>query len=210
MAHAKLRKKSVRGTRVCGALGCGKEIQPGENYWTWSFRYGGRQVRCTEHPPKQSDMTQSKMGEVYAAVEEAEVDLVAATTIDDIKDAVQSVSEVAQQVVEEYREAAEHFGGQGENAERADELEGWADELGNFDPDTIGEDEFDEDAVGEALSQEMFGIDDPKALDGDDATKWRAALQEKLEEWDNEHKEITEAVDNARTEAEELLGSCPL
>src|SRR5436853_7182846 len=83
MPRVKRQKKSTRGTRVCGAIGCGKEIQPGEAYFTWSFRYGGRQVRCLEHPPKQSELTQSKMSTVYAAIEEIDNDMPGA--MEDVK-----------------------------------------------------------------------------------------------------------------------------
>jgi hypothetical protein len=122
-------KNRAGAERSCGR--CGKVIQPGERYLSWSFRYGGTYYRCIEHPPKPSDLTQSKMSGVYAAIESAEVDL-PKTEMDELDDLIHGVGETAQEVADEYREAAEPFGGEGENAERADELEGFADELLSF------------------------------------------------------------------------------
>src|SRR3954464_10047336 len=65
-------KKSSRGAeRRCGRYGCGKVIEPGESYFQFSFRYGGTHYRCAEHRPRQSELTQSKMSAVYAAIEDA-------------------------------------------------------------------------------------------------------------------------------------------
>lgn len=126
--------KSNRGReRSCGR--CGRTIEQGESYFKWSFRYGGTHFRCKDHPPRPSELTQSKMAEVYAAIENAEDGLPGAEGVDDIRDLINEVAEAANQVAEEYREAAEPFQGQGENAERADDLEGWAQDLEYFDAD---------------------------------------------------------------------------
>lgn len=130
---------------------CGNKIEPGQKYRTWSFRYGGTYFRCTDCPaPRPSELTQSIMSEVYAAVENAEDQLPGAESVADIRGLVEEVEQAAQEVADQYREAAEPFGGAGENAERADELEGWVSELQNFDPDEPDEpdeeDEEDDDA----------------------------------------------------------------
>jgi hypothetical protein len=125
---------------------------PGERYYTWSFRYGGTRRNCHLHPPKPSELTQSKMGEVYSAVEGAEADLAEATTPEEITDAVQAVAEVARDVAAEYEEAAEHFGGEGENAERAYELEGWADDLESWGPDIDYDDDDDDDPPADQIA----------------------------------------------------------
>lgn len=207
MPRVNSQKKSNRGgDRICGR--CGKKIQVGERFYWWKFRYGGKQIRCWEHPPKPSELTQSKMSTVYAAMEDASENL---GTLDEIKDAIQQLAESAREVVDEYREAAEHFGGQGENAERADELEGWVEELEQFEPEDPEEPEFDEDTVGNELAQEMFGIDTPDELDDEQRLDWQGALQEKRDEWDNEHGDDADnAADEAREAAQALIDSCPL
>jgi hypothetical protein len=134
MPRVQTKKKNKAGAeRKCGL--CGKTIKPGEKYFTWAFRYGGRRFRCSEHFPRRSALTMSKMGEVFAANEDAEDQLPKAETIDDIKEIVEQASEIARQVADEYEEAAEPFGGAGENQERADEVGEWADEVENFYPD---------------------------------------------------------------------------
>lgn len=133
------RKIRLGAERHCGR--CGKKIENGENYRQWSFRYGGTHFRCyrPECTPRRSELTQSKMGEVYAAIEDAESTISGAESIDDITTAIEEVAERARDVAAEYEEAAEHFGGEGENRERADEVEAFADELDNFYPDEEAE-----------------------------------------------------------------------
>lgn len=116
---------------------CHQDIVPGMRYKSWSFRYGGTYYACDrpECAPQRSDLTQSKMGEVYAAIETAERSVAEAEDTDDLRAAIDSVVETVDEVAAEYREAAEPFGGEGEHAERADELESWSSELQGFDPD---------------------------------------------------------------------------
>lgn len=197
MPAVKTQKKSSRGVRVCGRIGCGREIQPGETYYIFAFRYGGKHFRCSEHYPKPSELTQSKMSGVYAAQEQAHEDL---GTLDEIKAAVQQLAESVREVVEEYREAAEHFGGQGENAERADELEGWADELEQWEPEEDNE-EFDEDEHR----------DEALELVTDEDMTYTEAMQKLRDDWEEEHgDESEEALEAIRDQAREIIDSCPL
>lgn len=238
MPRVRRQKASGRARRVCGALGCGRVIAKGEEYFTWSFRYGGRQVRCLDHPPRASDLTQSRMGEVYTAIENAQEQLAGdIESLADVKAAIEGVADAAREVVEGYREAAEHFGGQGQNAERADELEGWVDELDGFEPDEP-EEQFDEDQAQEEAEEEVATEmidemdletvrssekDDPlEGLDhkeivqqyGDESAftaRVEDRVQQLREAWMEEHgDDMTEAIDNAKTEADDLLGQCPL
>jgi hypothetical protein len=135
---------------------CGERIEPGQGYYTWSFRYGGtyrRHVTCGR--PRQSELTQSKMSEVYRAVEDAETDLPEADSVEAVTELVQGVGAVAQEVADEYREADEAFGGQGatEHAERADELEYWAQELEAWDPSDESDLDASRDEALEAISE---------------------------------------------------------
>jgi fructosamine-3-kinase len=213
MPRVRQQRKSARGVRICGRTGCGKEIQKGEMYYTWSFRYGGRQVRCLDHPPKQSELTQSKLSQVYEAIESFNEEFGAgADNLDDLKAGMENVAEQARTVVDEYTEAAEPFGGAGENAERAEQLEGWVDELDNFDTSEWEEEEgFDEDIVGSQLAQEMFGLDTVSALSEEQRIDWQGELQNKREEWDAEHSATSaEKMQEALDAAQALLDEMPL
>ena len=66
--------------RHCGR--CGEVIKPGEKYYTWAFRYGGSRFNCYRHHPRQSELTQSKMSGVYAAIESAQDAIAAAETVE--------------------------------------------------------------------------------------------------------------------------------
>jgi hypothetical protein len=143
--------RQSKRVRTCSARPCkvaeqraefeldgGEAILPGDRYHSWSFRYGGTyymHVACGY--PRRSQLTQSIMGEVYDAIETAESMIEAwdgeGGGTGDLTTALEEVASVTDGVVEQYREAAEHFGGAGENADRADELEGWKDELESFD-----------------------------------------------------------------------------
>jgi hypothetical protein len=156
----RIRKNRAGKERKCGK--CGKVIQPGEHYLKWEFRYGGAHYRCTAHPPRPSDLTQSKLSTVYAAIEQAEDELPTLASADDIEATVQGVADVVTDVVEEYRDAAEPFGGEGENAERADELEGWAEELAGFDASEADSEDYDSEddrleAVRATASEALSG-----------------------------------------------------
>ncbi len=170
----------------CGRYGCGRKIEPKETYFTWKPYRSMRQFRCADHYPKRSEVATGLISEVYAAEESALEQIRSAEGVDDIRTAVEEVAQAATDVAEQYREAAEPFGGGGEMAERADELEGWVSELEYFDPDDvdveeIAEDEPLEDHEGDKEAQE-------EAI--------RARVEEKMQE--------------ARDEAEELVGGCPL
>jgi hypothetical protein len=86
---------------------CSEPILPGQTYHEWSFRYGPKMRQHTQHGlPRRSQLTMSKMEEAASTIRE---------------------------VASEYEEAAEPFGYSGENQERYEALDGWADEFENFD-----------------------------------------------------------------------------
>lgn len=102
-------------------------IKKGDTYYKWSFRYGGTHMSKTY--PRPSQLTQSKYGEIYAAQEEAQDSLAGLgpeSTVAEAKEfqtLVEAVAEKAQEVADEYAEAAEQFGGGGPNQEHADACE---------------------------------------------------------------------------------------
>jgi hypothetical protein len=105
---------------------CGKDILPGQERYEWSFRYGGtRRQHVTCGYPKQSQLTQSKMGDIYASFE----DLAWGDTAEALVADLESIEETAEQVRSEYEEAAENFGGQGPSQESAENIELWISSL---------------------------------------------------------------------------------
>jgi hypothetical protein len=142
------------------------------------------------------------MSEVYDAIEEAEETISNVETVQEIIDAIESVSNSAAEVVEQYRTAAENFGGVGENAERADELEGWQSELESFAPDEPEEAQVDQAAIEAQMEQDGFSRDDE--------AEWVAVLEDRVQEAEDELEQDQDALEDARSEAQDLLNNCPL
>lgn len=118
---------------------CGKAIEPGTKRFTWSFRYGGTYNRHQEcGAPRPSELTQGRVGELYAAQEAIEDALENQPEeigdfegwASDVAAAVDAAVEVAEELGSEYRETADtYFSGGGPNAELADGCESWSSEL---------------------------------------------------------------------------------
>lgn len=128
------RKKKIRG-RTKGdeyrCNGCSEPITPGQFYFQWAFRYGGIYRRHVEHGyPKPSMLTQSKLGEVYAGIEDVE-DVLASETFEgsDVTDALANLASVCTDIASEYEAAAEPFGGQGPNQEYAEQVQEFGDDV---------------------------------------------------------------------------------
>lgn len=112
--------------RICK---CGQPIEPGQPYYWWKFRFGGKRYQhmaCGY--PRQSQLTQSAMGEIYAAQEAIE-DLGTDASWEDKANALSELAEVAAQVRDQYQEAGEQFNYSGTNQERYEELDPWVSEL---------------------------------------------------------------------------------
>lgn len=204
---------------------CGKEIKAGQKYKWWKFRYGGKRIRCGECPmPRQSELTQSKMGGVYAAQENAE-DAIAAfrgsdsDTADDLTSALESAAEDIRSVGEEYRESAQNIE-DGFNhrtqmcddlEEKADALDSCADELESATSDF---EDFDKEAVegveDETLAEELG--DYPKDGDEEEIKKFIKANEAAIEE--SRVEKIEEArqewIDEQASKAEDAIGNMDL
>lgn len=104
--------KNRAGKKIkCGR--CGKEIKPGDKYFYFTFRYGGKHIRCAEHYPRPSELTQSKMSGVYAAVEGVE-DTIAEvragkSNIEDLAGALESAADDVDSVKDEYQEGLDNM-----------------------------------------------------------------------------------------------------
>lgn len=170
---------------------------------SWSFRYGGTHRRCMAHPPKRSELTQSLMSGVYAAIEDAETMLPEAINIDDLRSIQEQVADAGREVVDQYREAAENFGGAGENAERADELEGWVEEVECIDFDEPEQEEFDEGEHEEEAKERS---------DAEDIS-YSMAMQMIRDEWEAENdyeQAMEEAVEAGRESLTDAINNLSL
>lgn len=153
----KKRKNRGGGKTVgnCTAMPCklaeerggDRSIHPGDEYYTWVFYRGPRYFRHVPCGyPRRGQLTNSKMGAVYDAVDDADF---GASTVDEIKDILSGIAETANEVASEYSDSASNiessFPGS-PTAEAcqtvADELESWASDLESWESST---DEPDED-----------------------------------------------------------------
>jgi hypothetical protein len=103
----------------------GEDPEAASYYW-WAFRYGGK--RMSKKRPRQSQLTQSKWSQVYEAQEQ----ISDSGDVSDLKDAIENAISVLEEVGGEYEEAAEQFGGGGDNQERADFAEELKSELDEY------------------------------------------------------------------------------
>lgn len=154
-------KHADKGNYQCSK--CGEDIVEGQSRYEWSFRYGGtfrRHVDCGY--PKPSELTQSKMGQVYAATEDLVTQLSGDEwAAEDVHSYLEEAAEAVREVASEYEEAAQNFGSQGENQDRYEALDAYADELSSADfpeepDDSESEDEWRErvrSAVDDAVGQ---------------------------------------------------------
>ena len=156
---------------------CGTEIKVGDPYlhFTVGFRSTFKRVRCTAGPchPRPSERESSKLAAVYAAQENAHDTIRLLTVegqdydafIESIKEVMSGLADETREVVEEYRDAAVDPNGNTFNSvaeERADTLEGAADEVENWDPDS------DEPQDGESDEEWVDAVKDEayQAIDG--------------------------------------------
>lgn len=200
--HAQKKSKGGKRKPICGRAGCGHEIQPGETYFKFEFRYGGFHFRCKDHYPLRSELTQSKMAEVYAAIEDAETSIAQAEAVDDVNASVQTVGETVSSVASEYRDAAEAMGSAGgENEEKADALEGWAQELESWEADVSADEPDFEEQAAKVLREEGH--------DEEDEAEWASLLDAKRQELEEEHTMDGDVLEQAREQANEILSQEP-
>lgn len=216
--HIKRRHPSGRGQELtCGK--CGDTIEHGANYRRWDFRYGGKRIRCMkpECAPRPGDLTQSKMGEVYNAQHDLsqlandDVPILAAS----VQQGLADLAEVARDTAGEYEEAAQHFGGQGENQERYEQLDQWADELDDAADDLQRAiDEYEAGTLSRKQCEHCGGdgeVDDELDADGNVLT--RTQCPECEGDGEVEDEDDTSAIDalqEALDEARGVADECPI
>jgi hypothetical protein len=151
----KLKTKARRGDKPnhrCQK--CREDILPGQERFEWEFRYGGplrQHVTCGY--PSRSALTQSKMGGIYDAIDSMQW----GDTDGSIAEDLRSIAETVRDVANEYEEAASNFGNGGENQERYEQLESFADDLDSVASEIEGQEPDegqDEDEFIEALREQ--------------------------------------------------------
>jgi hypothetical protein len=134
--------KARKSPGKCG--GCGTDIGVGQPYRHWSFRYGGKRVRCMEPgcAPRSSDLTSNdKLATLYAAVESAEdaIDAWDGEEISDLEAILADCASEIRDVAEMYREIASNIeDGFGHATYQSEEAESNAEDLDSFADDVEG------------------------------------------------------------------------
>lgn len=189
--------KTADGSLTCSK--CGDKISKGDSYRWWSnrapgMRNGIRRVRCIKSSctPRPSDTEGNpKRAALYAMQEDVDDRLDSLMEMDEVsEDDYTSIAEDAaasvQEIVEEMREGAQNiedgFGHETyqsqELNERADELEGQAEELEQIDlPERPDEDELRSEAEADL---------DEGLTDDERASAIQEAVDEEMESWKNE------------------------
>jgi DNA repair ATPase RecN len=143
-------KKKNKAGEAYGCCRCADPIKAGDQYYEWSFRYGGTHRQHISHgSPKQSQLTQSKMSGAYAAIESAEEAIAAADNVEDIKSALEECATEIESVAEEYQESFDNIpenlqqgGPAQEMQEKIEGLQSFAEELNSAASDL---EDFDEE-----------------------------------------------------------------
>lgn len=142
-------------------------VKAGEPYYWWQFRFGGK--RFSKTPPRSSQLTQSeKLSRAYELAERLEdipreVDATTEALQEAVDNAISVIEEVADEVrtlADEYRDSAENIRSSFSDSptadecdEKADNLDGWADEIGNAQTELQGIDFSDSELdLDEAIS----------------------------------------------------------
>lgn len=151
MPKVSTKKKNSAGKPYdCGK--CPDLIECGQQYYEWSFRFGGTHRQHKTHGyPKPSQLTQSKLSGAYAAIESAEEQIAQFDNAEDIALALENCAEEISGVRDEHQESLDNMGenlAQGSTGEaiqeKIDELELFGDTIADLANDIRGE-EFGED-----------------------------------------------------------------
>lgn len=167
------RKSKAGKTITCRV--CSAKIKPRETYYYYFKRFsrrmrGTKTIHCSKHYPRPSDLTSSKMGQVYDAQKDFSQALVGAEDGAAIAQAIGDVIAAAEDVKQEYEDSLnnmpEHLqetsdSGQGMR-EKIDALEDWISELESaqgdvenweFNESDVAENETPEDATERQLEE---------------------------------------------------------
>lgn len=204
--HTHTAKRPTKAPRYCAS--CRQPIEIGQRYHTWQRKADFRpQVQHTSCGfPKPTQLSTRKTAVVEEAVQDAQGEISGFSyempdldpeggsfdiEVDDLKSALDSVADVAEEVASEYSEGADNmpeslqYGAQCEAMrDVADRLTDWADELRSWEPD-------DAEVTYEAA-------------DDDDIESDRESNQRDMAE-----QTLDQVLDNLRSEAESALEDMP-
>lgn len=183
--------QSARKEQTCGK--CRNKIKRGDPYRWAKSRYGPKMVRCTNPACgfRPTDLSSSKTAQIEEAIEDAQESIATADNLDDIKQYLQDVADIAREVGGEYREASDQWAqGQGheEWTEKADACESFADDLESWEPSSseTGEEEVRERVRDKEDGPEQGEDEDQYAerLEALEDAEWESVLQSMREEAD--------------------------
>lgn len=146
MPRVTLVKKARKTPGKCGR--CAVTIKKGESYFHWKFRFGGKNIRCINHRPRQSELTQSdKLSTIYSAVENMEDALTDFDEIgvadlgdkdallgglEELKSAVESAKEEIEQTKDDYEQSRDNMPESLQDGPTGQEIEEKANALEEF------------------------------------------------------------------------------
>lgn len=139
--HLVKKARASKKHRLCAR--CRQPIAPGDAYRWWKFRYGGMRYQHTAcGPVRTSQLTQSKLADVYAAQENVEDEALSvrqaqignlAFAISYATDTLGEAADQATQVADGYEDAADAWESETYQTEewrnRAEQIREWVDRL---------------------------------------------------------------------------------
>ncbi|KKL96940.1 hypothetical protein LCGC14_1839490 [marine sediment metagenome] len=168
-------KKARQGMKLRKCVRCSEEIKIGEPYRFITPRFGGKRCFCQKHPPRQSDLTGGKLGELYGIQEGLEDDLVSFQRDGEV-DMEASLSEAADEadrIADEYEGSIQNMPDSLQQSpvaeecqERAEASREWAEELrgvtlpeepGETEAESEGEEDEEEDEAMDTWRDEVVG-----------------------------------------------------
>jgi hypothetical protein len=193
--HVKRSRKAWR----CGR--CGAKIEIGDAYRWYKINFGVKQTRCMGDDCyfRSSEMTSSdKLSQLYGAQESAQENISDwdSEELEDLKSILEEAASEIRQVGEEYQASAdaihENFSESAtadECEEKAQECDGWADEIESVDFEDF---EFDKEQADKDLDKRINGNE-------------RKIVLAKMEE-----EARIEWADEQRSLADDAVSNCPL
>lgn len=177
-------------------------------YWTPGFR-GTKQMSKT--PPKQSQLTTSKMAGAYEASESLQAAISAAGTIDDLTTALDEAVDAIRAVADEYNDAAEATTGNGNRVPNADEMEEKRDSLNDW-ADSLDSDKSDIEGMdaSDYVDSETAVSDLPEELVEDCETCGAHTKRKDVEGPDDLTEEERQAMFDAALDTAQNNVDCPV
>lgn len=210
-------KRSQKAQGTCHK--CSTPIKKGDPYKFIKPRYGAKKVLCAKCQFRDSDLTSSdKLARAYDARDDLQAAIAgwdpADGDIESLKEALTTAQEAVQEVADEYQESADNIHNTFSESQTADDCEEKANSLGDWaqELESAADDleEFDEETVRKEAEEEYESEHPkPEVASGDKAeADWLAEMEvavgkqveEKKEEWGEEQ----------RSKAEDPSGNCPV